>query len=297
MFTINTTDEPPQLNPNFDICHQRNIIIILLYHTRRCYIINKLFSDSLINFSSGKSDNDDAAAETDSDCDMVPTGLMSFMKSFTSGSKGSTDRDGGQTSSAARAKAQVKPKMQSSRPRVPPTSNASQPLQRSDISSSGGVSLSSATPVERKVVVGTAGGSKQKKRKSDEPDQKVIDTTTTDKSGTKKSRTSLSADGVSESDQSTLDSFDAKLDPLKIISPPVSDAPFRASLQDHNAQVTNVLNELRVKKKSAERRSGSKSNTSDMLFLARLSEMENELKEMQKIIRCYLTNWIDCFVC
>ena len=245
----------------------------------------------MINFSSGKSDNEDAAAESESDCDMVPTGLMSFMKSFASGSKGSTDRDGGQTSSTARAKAQAKPKLQASRPRVP-TSTSSPHLPKSEVSSSGCVS--SAPPVERKVVVGTAGGTKQKKRKSDEPDQKVIDTT--DKSGTKKSRTSLSSDGVSESDQSTLDSFDAKLDPLKTISPPVSDGPFRASLQDHNTQVTNVLNELRVKKKSAERRSGSKSNTADMLFLARLSEMENELKEMQKIIRCYLTNWIDCFV-
>jgi hypothetical protein len=54
------------------------------------------------------------------------------------------------------------------------------------------------------------------------------------------------------------------------------------------SKITQVISELRVKKKSADRRTGAKtkSNQADMEFIQRLTDLENEVKEIHQLIRC-----------
>eukprot|EP00438_Fugacium_kawagutii_P005717 Skav230908 [mRNA] locus=scaffold2979:49241:50754:+ [translate_table: standard] len=101
-----------------------------------------------------------------------------------------------------------------------------------------------------------------------------------------KKRARDSDDGISEADNATIDSFTEKISPLKTIAPPVADTAFKANLAEHLQKMSAVLQELRLKKKSAERRNGSKTNKADMLFLEKLSHIDAELKEMYKLVRC-----------
>lgn len=202
-------------------------------------------------------------------------GLNSFLKSFASGAtpKASSETGG----SAATPKATAKPK---STPKAHARAAAAKTR-----AVAGPKTTPKAEIVDKKTSIGNAdgvagGSSKRQRAAQSDP--------FADSPVGKKGRNTAD-DSITEADQATIDAFAAKIDPLKVISPPVSDGPFKAYLADRSTAMSQVVNELRVKKKSAERRSGCKSNYKpDMLFLQRLAEFETEVKDMHKLIRCIL---------
>ena len=92
--------------------------------------------------------------------------------------------------------------------------------------------------------------------------------------------------GLSESDRDVLDGFFDKLKLLKTVAPPIADKEFKASLSDQSSSVTQLLAEVRVKKKSAGRRQCGESAVPPLV--GELQNLEKELKEIHNVFRCYL---------
>lgn len=189
-------------------------------------------------------------------------GFSSFLKNFTGSSGSKSDNQLSSGSSTARPKAVPKPKSARAKPAPASSSRVEQP--------------------ERRVVMWNAGAASSKRRNTpmhvDPFADEIIKSPET-----KKHR---KTDGITEADQTTLDSFEEKIKPVRSVTPPVADAPFKSALSDHMAKMTQILQELRVKKKSADRRAGSKNNKSDMLFLQSLSSLDSDVKEMHKLLKC-----------
>ena len=92
--------------------------------------------------------------------------------------------------------------------------------------------------------------------------------------------------GMSESDRAVLDSFFAKAKNLKSVTPPISDKEFKSSLSDQSTLVTQLLAEVRVKRKSAGRRQCGESSLPPLV--TELTNMEKKLKEIHNVFRCCL---------
>lgn len=132
----------------------------------------------------------------------------------------------------------------------------------------------------QKVAVGNAG---KKRSATDAADR--VDMNITNSPDKKKSR---DAEGITTADSQTLELFESKVNVLKVVSPPVADGPFKSYINDHLSKTNQVIQELRVKRKSAERRTGVKTQTNkaDMEFLQLLSKIDGEVKEMAQLLRC-----------
>ena len=63
-------------------------------------------------------------------------------------------------------------------------------------------------------------------------------------------------DDLTEADANTVQTFNSKLDPLKLVGPPIADAAFKTYMTDQIQKATQLITELRIKKKSADRRNG-----------------------------------------
>lgn len=210
---------------------------------------------------------------SDSETELPSFSLSGFLKTF---NNNAGQRSSDSASVAPSSKSRATPKAATAKakttPRCPPSSRTRQPTSAAD----------------HKVLVGNAGNGNAAKRRS--PTAGIDPFNEEQSPEKKKHRTS--DDNISEADIATLGAFAEKILPLKSISPPVADAAFKANLVEHLQKMSTIMQELKVKKKSAERRNGSKTNKSDMLFLEKLSHMDVELKEMQKLIRCSLASYM-----
>ena len=71
----------------------------------------------------------------------------------------------------------------------------------------------------------------------------------------------------------------------KIITPPVAESAFRQCLTDRSAQVSQILTDIKAKKRSAMRRTLKQE---DPLYLE-LSTLAERAEQLQKTLKCFLT--------
>jgi hypothetical protein len=211
--------------------------------------------------------------EADSEDDIPSAGFASFLKSFSGhgGTKSVNGEFAGPSAASARPKAVPRAK----------TAAAKAKAAAANVSKS-----KEASGSEQKVAIGKAMGAKRSRGANAVQSDPFADETTL--SPQSKKQRGEKGEDLSEADQATLDNFNEKIKPLKILNPPVSDGPFKSHLTEHMSKITQVISELRVKKKSADRRTGAKtkSNQADMEFIQRLTDLENEVKEIHQLIRC-----------
>ena len=91
------------------------------------------------------------------------------------------------------------------------------------------------------------------------------------------------ADGeMTEADQKIVETFGSKLGALMQLDPPLADAPFKANLTDVMSKVSSIRAELKVKKRSAGRRSMKEE---DPLFKA-LAAVEARAERFVYLLKC-----------
>lgn len=86
---------------------------------------------------------------------------------------------------------------------------------------------------------------------------------------------------ITGADKLVLDAFFDKLKPLCVVNPPLADAAMRSWCTDYGQKLTTLCNELKAKKKSANRRRNEKAE--DAAFMNELSKYETTLKDMIKL--------------
>ena len=89
---------------------------------------------------------------------------------------------------------------------------------------------------------------------------------------------------LSAADKVVISTFDAKTDDLLALDPPLGDTPFKQYLTDRLSGVSQLVNEIKQKKKSVGRRKTQKDQGEDPLFEA-LSAIECRLKELVNVIK------------
>ena len=231
---------------------------ILLNDLMLCYS----YTTPALRNLSGESDAADHEDGThdESEDDVPMTGLSSFLRGFGSHAASSdVNLSSSNASSTPKAKAKA--------------------LAKSSVRASKG---KQAVAIKTDVVGNAASGSKRKKVDNTTPS---TESTTSDAHSSKRPRGG-ETDDISEADRITLETFDQKIDSIKSLQPPVSVSAFKSYMSDHLTKVSGLVQELRLKKKSADRRSGSKTNRPDMLFLEGLSALDSKVKEIAKLVRC-----------
>jgi len=209
--------------------------------------------------------------------DELPTGLSSFLKTFA----GPKSADGASSSTPT---AKAKPVARAPKPKSAPRPKSI--AKGSSAPASTGTTSKGQDKGDKRIAIGTAGatGASKRQRVAEAGSDGFADDVMTSPSA--RANNTESSDDITEADQSTLATFEQKIDPLKHVNPPDSDGPYKTHVTDHLSKMAQVIQELKVKKKSADRRAGSKNNKADMLFLQRLGQLETELKDMHKLVRC-----------
>lgn len=205
---------------------------------------------------------------------MPGVGLSSFLKSFNAASS-SRSLDAPSSTVAPKSKATAKPKAASVKAKAKHS----------------GPAASSSDGASQKVAVGNAGTVSSKRKVV------VVDPFAAggdDASTSPEKKKLREVDDLTDADANTVQTFNTKLEPLKLVSPPIADAAFKTYMTDQIQKATQLITELRIKKKSADRRNGSKTKTNkaDIMFLEKLTEVETEVKEVQKLLRCGLDIYI-----
>ena len=94
------------------------------------------------------------------------------------------------------------------------------------------------------------------------------------------------SDGLSKSDKAIVDGFWEKVKPLREVSAPIADKEFNSKLKEHQSALYAVLGELRVKKKSFNRRVLGVDE--QVPLVKSLTSIEDEVKQIQTIIKCHM---------
>ena len=89
---------------------------------------------------------------------------------------------------------------------------------------------------------------------------------------------------MSDADMAVVEGYIEKLDTLKDLRPPLADNAFKANLAEVITSLNHIKADLKVKKRSAGRRS-KKEN--DPLFLA-LEGVEDQVARLTQLVRCNL---------
>ena len=221
-----------------------------------CYKICWILIFWVINLRSGHSDAEQCSSDDD---DEPAAGLMSVLKGYTNAPK---------ASAKAKAKPTPKPSVRNK------ASTSSQP--------------SAANLVSMKNPIGSVDSLRGKKRRTEHQ---------TGKESTKPApAVSVSmSDELCDADKEICDGFRERLSSLRVVNPPLSDPQFKAYINDVLSKCTTFLNDVKTKRRSAQRRS----NKDDMLT-ANLDMIEDEMQQHVHILKCFLgfflcewNEWVD----
>eukprot|EP00434_Breviolum_minutum_P041374 symbB.v1.2.036804.t1/scaffold5282.1/size28957/1 len=193
----------------------------------------------------GPSDTEQCSSD---DAEEPTAGLMSVLKGYTNAPKAS-----------AKAKSKSMPK-QSVRNK---TSTPSQPV--------------AANPASLKNPIGSLDSGKQKKRKAEcQPDNVPTHTSTP-------AASVPMSDEMCDADKEICDSFCERLKALRVVNPPLSDPQFKTYINDVLSKCNTFLNDVKTKRRSAQRRSNK-----DDLLTANLDSMADEMQQHIHILKCVI---------
>ena len=93
---------------------------------------------------------------------------------------------------------------------------------------------------------------------------------------------STEMDSLSQADRALIDGYMTQMKPLKIISPPLADAAYKAALTEQLSSTNSIIADLKKKQRSAMRRA---QKTCDPLYIE-LEKIATTMSTMQHLLKC-----------
>ena len=203
-----------------------------------------------------------SGSESGSEAEREQLGMMNILRSFAPPSEKAAPK--------AKAKANTAPKQV----RAKPATTGGDP-KRVRVAPADAPPSSNAKPKDPK-------NQSQSKRKSEAAGLDDLDNVPDPANG-------LLDGDMSDADKAVVQGYIEKLDTLKDLRPPLADNAFKANLAEVITSLNHIKADLKVKKRSAGRRS-KKEN--DPLFLA-LEGVEDQVARLTQLVRCNLSGHAD----